>query len=213
MARQVKRLSARSVATLTKPGRHSDGDGLYLVVDASGARRWLFMFRWGGKLKEMGLGGASTVSLSDAREKAADARRIVASGRNPIELRRSAEAAREAGTTFGAFADKLVADLVQGFRNEKHKWQWATTLKTYAAALREKPLDAISTDDVLAVLAPIWQTKHETASRLRGRIERVLDGEGAPLWREPRALARASRQAALTTPKAHARAPRRDALP
>jgi hypothetical protein len=83
MARQVKRLSARAVATLTKPGRHSDGDGLYLVVDASGARRWLFMFRWGGKLKEMGLGGASTVSLSDAREKAADARRIVASGRNP----------------------------------------------------------------------------------------------------------------------------------
>jgi integrase len=190
MARQVK--PARSVATLEKPGRHSDGDGLYLVVDASGARRWLFMFRWGGKLKEMGLGGASTVSLSDAREKAADARRIVASGRNPIELRRSAEAARAAGTMFGAFADKLVADLVQGFRNEKHQSQWATTLKTYAAPLREKPLDAIGTDDVLAVLAPIWQTKHETASRLRGRIERVLDaakakglrsGENPARWR------------------------------
>jgi integrase len=192
MARQVKRLSARAVATLTKPGRHADGDGLYLVVDASGARRWLFMFRWGGKLKEMGLGGASTVPLSDAREKAADARRIVASGRNPIELRRSAEAARVAGTTFGAFADKLVADLVQGFRNEKHKGQWATTLRTYAATLRDKPLEAISTDDVLAVLAPLWQTKHETASRLRGRIERVLDaakakglrsGENPARWR------------------------------
>jgi integrase len=192
MARQVKRLSARAVATLTKPGRHSDGDGLYLVVDASGARRWLFMFRRGGKLKEMGLGGASSVSLSDAREKAADARRIVASGRNPIELRRSAEAARAAGTTFGAFADKLVADLVQGFRNEKHKGQWATTLKTYAATLRDKPLDAIGTDDVLVVLAPIWQTKHETASRLRGRIERLLDaakakglrsGENPARWR------------------------------
>ena len=140
MARQVKRLSARSVATLTKPGRHSDGDGLYLVVDASGARRWLFMFRWGGKLKEMGLGGISAVSLSDAREKAGEARRILASGRNPIEARRSAEAAREAGTTFGVFADQLVKDLSAGFRNEKHKWQWATTLRTFAAPLRHKRL-------------------------------------------------------------------------
>jgi integrase len=179
MARQVKRLSARAVATLTKPGRHADGDGLYLVVDASGARRWLFMFRWRGKLKEMGLGGISAVSLSDAREKAGEARRILASGRNPIEARRSAEAAREAGTTFGVFADQLVKDLSAGFRNEKHKWQWATTLRTFAAPLRHKRLEAIGTDDVLAVLAPLWQTKHETASRLRGRIERVLDAAKA----------------------------------
>jgi integrase len=192
MARQVKRLSARTVATLTKPGRHADGDGLYLVVDASGARRWLFLFRWGGKLKEMGLGGVSSVSLSEAREKAGDARRILASGRNPIEARRSAKEARDAGTTFGVFADKLVAELLHGFRNEKHKWQWATTLRTFAAPLRPKRLDAISTDDVLAVLAPLWQTKHETASRLRGRIERVLDaakakglrsGENPARWR------------------------------
>ena len=73
MARAVKRLSARSVATATKPGRHADGEGLYLVVDASGAKRWLFLFRWQGKLKEMGLGGLSTVPLADARERASDA--------------------------------------------------------------------------------------------------------------------------------------------
>src|SRR3954468_18646441 len=120
MARQVRRLSARAVATLTKPSRHADGDGLYLIVDASGAKRWLFMFRWRGKLKEMGLGGLSSVSLSEAREKAGDSRRMLASGRNPIEARRAAEAAREAGTAFGAFADRLLADILPGFRNEKH---------------------------------------------------------------------------------------------
>src|SRR3954470_5319247 len=108
MVRGARRLSARGVAEVTKPGRHADGNGLYLAVDPSGAKRWLFLFRWGGKLKEMGLGGLSTVSLSEAREKAAEARRLVKAGRNPIEARRAASAARETGTTFGAFADKLV---------------------------------------------------------------------------------------------------------
>ena len=83
MARQTKRLSARSVATLAKPGRHSDGDGLYLVVDPSGAKRWLFLFRWGGKLKEMGLGGLGSVSLAEAREKAAEARRVAGQRQEP----------------------------------------------------------------------------------------------------------------------------------
>src|SRR5215207_2384892 len=192
MARQVHRLSARSAATLSKPGLHSDGNGLYLVVDPSGAKRWLFLFRWGGKLKEMGLGGLSTTPLIAARERALEARRVLAGGRNPIDARRAAEAARQSAATFGAFADELVKDLSHGFRNEKHKGQWVTTLATHAAALRDRPLDQISTDDVLGVLAPIWQTKHETAVRLRGRIERVLDaakakglraGENPARWR------------------------------
>src|SRR3954471_2167835 len=107
MGRQTKRLSARSVATLTKPGRHADGEGLYLVVDQSGAKRWLFLFRWGGKLKEMGLGGLASVSLAEAREKADEARRVLASGKNPIEARKAAQAERETIPTFGAFADAL----------------------------------------------------------------------------------------------------------
>src|SRR3954467_278764 len=111
MARQVNRLSARTAATLSKPGRHSDGEGLYLVVDPSEAKRWLFLFRWGGKLKEMGLGGLASVSVGDARDKATEARRVLASGKNPIEARRTAEAERDAVPTFGAFADKLVTDL------------------------------------------------------------------------------------------------------
>ena len=192
MARAVKRLNARMVATLAAPGRHADGDGLYLIVDPSGAKRWLFMFRWQGKLKEMGLGGLSTVSLADAREAASEARRLAKSGRNPIEERRTAKGDDVAAIPFGAFADKVVADLSPGFRNEKHRAQWAMTLTTYAAPLRSMPVETIGTDDVLSVLAPIWQTKNETASRLRGRIERVLDaakakglrtGENPARWR------------------------------
>ena len=192
MARAVKKLSARSVATLTKAGRHSDGDGLYLIVDLSGAKRWAFIFRWNGKLKEMGLGGLSSVSLAEARDKAAEARRTLTGGINPIERRRSVDAARQHATTFGAFSEKLVTDLAHGFRNAKHIAQWGTTLATYAAPLKDTPLDAIAADDILAVLKPIWLTKHETASRVRGRIERVLDaakakglrtGENPARWR------------------------------
>src|SRR4051794_37304934 len=105
-ARQSKRLSARAVATLTKPGRHADGDGLYLVVDPSGAKRWVFQSRRAG---EMGLGGLSSVSLVEAREKAADARRLIAAGKNPIAERRKA-AARDKAGTFGEFADDLARE-------------------------------------------------------------------------------------------------------
>ena len=197
--RRLKRLSARSVSTLNKPGRHADGEGLYLLVDGGGAKRWVFLFRWKapgekgpGKLREMGLGGLSAVSLADAREKAVAARQALANGRNPIDERKAAEAARQSATTFGAFADALVEELKPGFRSAKHHAQWAMTLRTYAGPLRDKPLDAIQTVDVLAVLKPIWQSKSETASRLRGRIERVLDaaraqglrsGENPARWR------------------------------
>jgi len=174
MAREVQRLSARAVTTLTKPGRHADGNGLYLVIDKSGARRWLFLFRWQGKLKEMGLGGLSAVSLADARAKASEARRQLDAGQNPIEARRKAETAKEAGQTFGAFVDTLLPTITKSFRNAKHRAQWKSTLDTHGAKLRPMRLDAIETADVLATLKPIWQTKPETASRLRGRIEHVL---------------------------------------
>ena len=192
MARAIGKLNARKVATIRRDGRHSDGAGLYLSWGQGASRRWAFIFRWHGKLKEMGLGSVAAVSLSDAREKAGEARRVLARGRNPIEVRRAQETARDAVGTFGAFADELVKNLSHGFRNEKHKAQWATTLRTHAASLRGLRLDEIDTEDVLAVLQPIWQTKNETASRLRGRIERVLDaarakglrtGENPARWR------------------------------
>lgn len=192
MAREVKRLSARAVTTLTKPGRHSDGDGLYLVVDPSGARRWLFMFRWQGKLKEMGLGGAGSVSLADARDKAAVARRLIQAGANPIEAKRLAQAERDAVRTFGAFADDMLKSILPGFKNPRHQAQWKRALKHYAKPIRDKRLDEIGTDDVLGIIQPLWQSKQETASRVRGRIERVLDaakakglrsGENPARWR------------------------------
>lgn len=192
MGRQLKRLSARTVATLTTPGRHNDGEGLYLTISAAGAKSWLYLFRWQGKLKEMGLGGVSTVSLADARDKASDARKQVKAGINPIDAKREAGAAAEGQKTFGQFSDDLVKDIQSGFRNEKHRWQWSHTLKTYAAALRPLPIDAVTTEQVLDVIKPLWLTKQETASRLRGRIERVLDaakakglrsGENPARWR------------------------------
>lgn len=196
MGRQINKLSARGVATLTEPGRHSDGGGLYLIVDASGAKRWLFMFRWGSGRKEMGLGGLTAVSLADARDKAAEARKLLDAGTNPIEARRkavaAAEASRQALSTFGDFAETLIEDIKSGFRNEKHQAQWLSSLKTHAASLWPIPINEVGTEHVLDVLKPIWKTKQETASRVRGRIERILDaakakgkrtGENPARWR------------------------------
>src|SRR3984893_9672529 len=150
-----------------KPGKYSDGGNLYLVVSPSGSRKWVLRFTWRGGAKEMGLGSATTVPLADAREKAASAR------------------GQDGGIpTFGEMADSVRETLSAGFRNEKHKAQWKSTLETYAAALRSKPVDTITTDDVLAVLKPIWTLKSETASRVRGRIEKVLDAAKAKGFRD-----------------------------
>lgn len=189
MARAVKKLSARSVATLSKPGRHNDGDGLYLVVDLSGARRWLFLFRWQGKLKEMGLGGISTTSLAEARDQASTARKQVASGVNPIEARKAAST-QKAPKTFGEFADEMLASILPGFKNVRHQAQWSRALKHYAEPIRSKVLADITTEDILKIIQPLWHTKQETASRVRGRIERVLAAakakkEIASPWENP----------------------------
>src|ERR1700722_5193766 len=167
-------LTARKVET-AKPGRYGDGGNLYLVVSKTGARKWVLRFTFRGKPREMGLGSAVSVPLANVREQAAVERRKIAQGLNPIEERkRDGEI-----PTFGAMADDVRETLAAGFRNEKHKAQWKSTLETYAASLRAKPVDTIATDDVLAVLKPIWTTKAETASRVRGRIEKVLDAAKA----------------------------------
>src|SRR6195256_2793864 len=175
----ASKLTARKVET-AKPGKYSDGGNLYLVVSETGSRKWVLRFTWRGRAKEMGLGNVAGVPLADAREKAASVRRKIAQGLNPIEERK-----RDGGIpTFGEMADDVRETLSAGFRNEKHKSQWKSTLETYAAPLRAKPVDTIATDDVLAVLKPIWTTKAETASRVRGRIEKVLDAAKAKGFRE-----------------------------
>ncbi len=185
------KLTARKVET-AKPGRHGDGGGLYLIVGPNGSRRWAYRFTIRGKVSEIGLGGFPVVSLAEARETAADARKQVNAGINPAVAKRAAEIEQAGGHTFGAVADALIASKSVEWRSEKHKAQWETSLATYCAPLRDKPVSAIETADVLAVLTPLWKRAQETASHLRGRIETVLDaakakglrsGENPAAWR------------------------------
>jgi integrase len=187
MARKINRLNARLVATVTKLGRHADGGGLYLSISPNGGRRWVFLFRWHGKPTEIGFGSARDVTLARARELASQARTKLAEGVNPKDARKATE-----GATFGECADRYIEAMRPSWRNEKHAAQWEMTLRDYAAPLRRLPVDKITTDDVLSVLKPLWNEKPATASRLRGRIERVLDaakarglrsGENPARWR------------------------------
>lgn len=180
------------MSAITKSGRHGDGGGLYLVVDKSGAKRWIFLYRRDGTLREMGLGGLKAVTLPRARELAAEARANLQAGVDPIATKKSSPVAVP---TFGEAADDFIDAMEPQFRNAKHRDQWKMTLDVYAAPMRTKQVDDISTSDVLEVLKPIWLTKPETAARLRGPIERVLRGQGKrpPRGREPCSLARASR--------------------
>jgi integrase len=193
MARTLNRLKAKQVETLG-PGRHADGGGLYLDRDEHGRSRWLFMWARGGKRREMGLGAAGKdgVSLGKARDAAEIARGVLRDGGDPIEFREAAKAAPVVMPTFGEVADSFVKSQSPQWRNDKHRAQWAMTLKVYAKPLRTLPVDRVDTAAILGVLQPIWQAKPETASRLRGRIERVLDaakakdhrsGENPARWR------------------------------
>ncbi len=173
------KLTARTVAT-AKPGRYSDGNGLYLNVTASGTKSWVFRFTVpGGKVTEMGLGPVDLVTLAEAREKARQARRQVASGQNPIEAKRAEKQARDGRKTFGECALAYVEAHEASWRNDKHRWQWRHTLETYCAAIWERPVDAVDVVAVLGILQPLWSQIPETASRLRGRIEAVLDAARA----------------------------------
>jgi integrase len=187
VARQINRLNARAVATITKQGRHADGGGLYLSISPNGGRRWVFLYRWHGKPTEIGFGSARDVSLARARELARLARAKLAEGSDPKEARRAVQ-----GASFGECADRLIEVMRPSWRNGKHAAQWAMTLREYAAPLGRLPVDKITTDDVLSILKPLWSEKPETAARLRGRIERVLDaakarglrsGENPARWR------------------------------
>lgn len=193
MARTLNRLKAKQVESLG-PGRHADGGGLYLDRDANGRSRWIFMWRRAGKRREMGLGSANKdgVSLGAARTAAEKARLHVLAGLDPIVVRDTVPLEPVPVPTFGTVADEFVTALSPQWRNEKHRAQWSMTLKLYAGPLRGTSVDQIDTPAVLEVLQPLWQSKPETASRLRGRIERVLDaakakghrkGENPARWR------------------------------
>lgn len=162
-------LSARRVET-AGPGKHSDGRGLMLVVKESGARSWVLRCQVNGRRRDVGLGSWPDVTLAVAREKAIETRRLMRQGGDPVAAKRRAR------TCFRDAAVALIASKRDGWRNAKHAAQWSTTLETYAyPKLGNMDVRDVAVDDVLAVLKPIWSEKPETASRLRQRIEAVLD--------------------------------------
>lgn len=175
-----KRLSAAFVRTIKEPGFYGDGHGLYLKVDASGARRWVQRLMIHGKRRDIGLGSASLVSLSEARERALEQRKVARAGDDPIALKR-----RSTGILTFEEAARKVHDLSRPtWRNEKHGDQWINTMTTYAfPALGSKRIDQISSSDVLAAISSIWNEKPETARRVKQRLSTVFKWAMANGWR------------------------------
>ena len=192
MARKIERLTALGVAKLRAPGYHADGAGLYLQIAPSGSKSWIFRFKIAGRAREMGLGSLTAFQLADARHRARDARQHLADGLDPIEQRNEAYTARRENArvaaralTFGQAADRYIEAHEASWKNAKHAYQWRQTIETYAKpSIGEVPIANINTDLVLQVLEPIWKLKTETATRLRGRIEKILDWAKALKHRE-----------------------------
>jgi integrase len=196
-ARAIGKLTALKVEKAKEPGMYGDGGGLYLRVTEDGAKNWVFRFMLNGRARWMGLGPLALYGLQEARGRALDARRLRHEGMDPIDTRRAArlqerlKAAK--AMTFKQCAEAYIASHRAGWRNEKHAGQWETTLATYAyPAIGALPVQSIDTGLVLRVLEPIWTEKSETAGRVRGRIEAILDwakardyraGENPARWR------------------------------
>ena len=178
-----------------KPGRHADGGGLHLLVKDSGARSWVYRFMLKSQSRDIGLGtaGHGGISLADARDLALALRLKVKAGIDPLAERHrkaaealaSAQAAQIAGITFKAVAEAYIGANEGSWRNAKHRQQWQNTLTGYVyPVMGELPVAQIGTAHVLSILEPIWKAKPETASRIRGRIETILDSAKARGHRE-----------------------------
>lgn len=175
------KLTDRKIRTFSEPRRYSDGGGLYLEIKPSGSRSWLFMWTVDGRRRAIGLGAYPAVSLADARNKAIDLRRANAAGDDPRKVGRKVKK-----PTFGQVADEFLPLNSKPWRSAKHRDQWSYTLSRrrdgdgnvidggYCGLIVDKPIDKITTEDILAVLEPIWLVKPETAKRTRERIERVF---------------------------------------
>jgi integrase len=179
--------SAKDLAKIIKPGRYAVGHGAYLQIAVGGTRSWLFRYRVDDKQHHMGLGSCDYVTLQEARDKAIDAQRQRLNGVDPLEAKREARAARTPSTmtkTFAEAAREYLKAHEAGWRGNGSLKQWQHSLKKHILpALGRKPVSAITTGDVLAVLSPIWTTIAETARRVRNRIELILDFAAAHEWR------------------------------
>ena len=186
MPRIAEELTALDVKRLVHPGGAGNAifsvggvTGLYLQITPGGGRSWVLRIKVGARRRDIGLGSFPTVTLSQARDKAREARDKIERGIDPVEERKAAKAAliaaQRRGLTFADAVDRALAAKLDAFKNAKHRQQWENTLATYATPdLGNMLVQDITTQDVLRVLQPLWVTKTETASRLRGRIETVL---------------------------------------
>ncbi|MDH3670565.1 MAG: integrase arm-type DNA-binding domain-containing protein [Gammaproteobacteria bacterium] len=184
-----RRLSAKAVEKQRRAGYFADGGGLYLQCSPTRAKSWIFRYTLRGRAREMGLGSTSTVSLAEARHRAQQARKLLGDGIDPIQHRnahRAAQALDKARQiTFGECAHKYIGAHRAGWRNAKHIYQWTYTIDTYCGPIiGALPVADVDTGLVLKVLEPIWETKTETASRLRARIENILDWATVRGYRE-----------------------------
>ncbi len=177
----MTKLTDRAIKAIKADGRYGDGRGLWFVRRGN-STTWALRWMRGGKAREMSFGPYPEIGLAEARQAALDARRLILAGGDPIEARKASKGAD--GRTFEATALEYIEAHKAGWRNAKHGAQWLATLAAYAfPVIGAKPVQAIGTDDVLAILKPLWQAKPETASRLRGRIEAVLDYAKSRGWR------------------------------
>jgi integrase len=175
----ANKLTAWFVKT-APPGRHGDGDGLWLVVASTGRKRWAFRFTIARKVSEAGLGSTDVVSLAKARELAADARKMVRAGKSPVAAKREQRQAEAERKTFREVADEVIQSRASGWRKSSNsEYQWRHSLTHHAAALLEKNVDAITTQDIIGVLKDLWVSNPVTASRVRCRVETVLDAAKA----------------------------------
>lgn len=188
MARKTNRLTAVEVTKLEKPGYYCDGGGLYLQVSKSGSKSWIMRYTMAGKPCEMGLGSFQTFTLAEARKRATAQRKLLTDGINPLETKRSDQLTRRMAEasiiTFDKAATAYIDSNSPAWRNAKHGDQWRNTIATYASPVIGKlPVSKIDTAHVLRILTPIWLEKTETAVRLRGRIEKILDWAKAQGYR------------------------------
>lgn len=180
MSRHVRKLSAKLVENLSSPGYYGDGDGLWLQISNSGSKSWVLRFTLAGKRREMGLGGVNAVSLNVARERTRQCRLVLSEGKDPIVERnaaRTSDALRKSrAKTFDQCAAAYIHAHRASWKNAKHIAQWESTLANYVSPVfGALPVSDVDTDLVVKVLRPLWNVKTETAVRLRGRIESILD--------------------------------------
>jgi integrase len=188
MARTIGKLSPAAVRAANKPGLHGDGGGLYLNVGPTGGKSWLFRFMLNGTAREMGLGPLHTIGLAEARERALAARKLRLDGIDPLEARK-AEKTRKAAevaamVSFRRAAEGYIKAHRAAWRNAHHAWQWAATLENHVyPVIGDLAVGAVDTGHVTKILEPIWNAKTETATRIRGRIEMILDYAKTHGWR------------------------------